>query len=384
MLDRLLHPPSCSTSAATVPPRRPPRPVHYTPNKPRVATTAGIRRAHLGKFGEREHRLTAATFNAVSNDRRHVSATAPRTPRIMSATTSTRDRSQRSFSQPTGWASMTSTVAGSGSPHSTCETRPLKFLVLDPIIPRSADGRFLAQRCLSGPAASGTGGDAGSCEFSPDGCGMDVEDGGDGGEGVTCLVPLCCLVDVVSGHFVSGFTWRDAELLEVGGNGVPVYADGFGDAPQRLPGLIISGDRVDVAWVEAALCTGRGAGFESRPASSETIVVATVVAGRGSCGRRSEPASASCALSSTRCFRCLGGFESRPIRSTGVVEMTTKSSCRPWSEARFERGAEGSGSSMMCGSSRSTISIGSVNGQLDVLACGRQKSSLVAISKSSR
>ena len=67
---------------------------------------------------------------------------------------------------------------------------------------------------------------------------------------------------------------------------------------------------------------------------------------------RSSPSGAPTSLSvrhigplhhwSASLLRISPGFESRPQRSTGVVEITTKSACCPWSDAGFERRDEGS------------------------------------------
>ena len=56
----------------------------------------------------------------------------------------------------------------------------------------------------------------------------------DCGDGVACLVALRYLdylEEVVGVHCVSGCATRDAQMLEVSGDGVVVDAEDFGDGP---------------------------------------------------------------------------------------------------------------------------------------------------------
>ena len=65
----------------------------------------------------------------------------------------------------------------------------------------------------------------------------------------------------------------DPKLLQVRGDGAVVYVEDVGDGSQRPSRSVLDSDQESSA-LRSRRCTGRGAGLESRPVSSEGTVAA--------------------------------------------------------------------------------------------------------------
>ena len=99
------------------------------------------------------------------------------------------------------------------------------------------------------------------------------------------------------------------------GDGVVVDAEGVAMARSDCPAGYSAAIR-STSEARSRRCTGRGVGFESRPASSEAARSAAENVPSDPSERRLRPRSVFSTPLSTRWFRCAGGFESCPIRST--------------------------------------------------------------------